>query len=292
MQAVETAAKPLLQIEEALLAARCCSLAFLPPSAANEHPYATQGPSSIECIGQVEDAATQTGATMFTTSDGVCIIACRGSSSIKSFQTNLNIGPVPLITERGAHPTARVHAGFQSASKVLWRELKPLLPAGAGSGGSMPVVVTGHSLGGGTATMLALKLREHSGREPSLITVAGPKLGNGEFREHYRSMMPRTPAFHCVHDTDDVISSNTRLWNDLGFAHVGVFTVLAAGLSAALGALQEAEPREFAGSAAIVLGCCFAAAGGCFLAQRGGGVAAVVGGGAGTSRVGGHVVSL
>jgi len=222
MQAVETAAKPLLQIDKALLAARCCSLAFLPPSAANEHPYATQGPSSIECIGQVEDAATQTGATMFTTSDGVCIIACRGSSSIKSFQTNLNIGPVPLITERGAHPTARVHAGFQSASKVLWRELKPLLPAGAGSGGSMPVVVTGHSLGGGTATMLALKLREHSGREPSLITVAGPKLGNGEFREHYRSMMPRTPAFHCVHDTDDVISSNTRLWDDLGFAHVGV----------------------------------------------------------------------
>lgn len=223
MLAATEASAPSLQIDDALVAARCCSLAFMPPAAADADAYASQGPSSIKCIGQVEDAATQTGATMFTTSDGCLVIACRGSSSVQSFRTNLNIGPVPLMTARGAHPTARVHAGFQAASKELWRQLEPLLPSGVGGrDSSMRVMLTGHSLGGGTATMIALKLRERLEIEPSLITIAGPRLGNGAFREHYRSLMPRTPAYHMVHDTDDVIASNTQLWDDLGFEHVGI----------------------------------------------------------------------
>ena len=28
-------------------------------------------------------------------------------------------------------------------------------------------------------------------------------------------------AVHLVHDADDVLKSNTKLWDDLGFEHVG-----------------------------------------------------------------------
>ena len=67
--------------------------------------------------------------------------------------------------------------------------------------------------------MLALRIREEYDKEPSLITVAGPRLGNGGFAEHYRAVMPSTPAFHLVHDRDEVITSNVELWDGLGFEH-------------------------------------------------------------------------
>ena len=184
MLAATEASAPSLQIDDALVAARCCSLAFMPPAAADADAYASQGPSSIKCIGQVEDAATQTGATMFTTSDGCLVIACRGSSSVQSFRTNLNIGPVPLMTARGAHPTARVHAGLQAASKELWRQLEPLLPSGVGGRDSsardadraLSRRQDGHYDVSSCASAWRLSL--HS-------SIAGPRLGNGAFREHY-----------------------------------------------------------------------------------------------------------
>ena len=114
-------------IDRALLAARACSLAFVPPDAIAASAYATDGAVKLSCVGQVEDQQTLCGATVLTASTGEVIVACRGSSSVKSFQTNLNIGPVPLMTSRGAHPTARVHAGFQATSKELFSQLKPIL---------------------------------------------------------------------------------------------------------------------------------------------------------------------
>ena len=159
----------------------------------------------------MEDPSSLAGATMLDTDEAV-IIACRGSASARNFRTNFNVGPVPLLTASGPHPTARVHAGFQLAGDELWRRIKPKLPQ------SKPVLVTGHSLGGGTATMIALRARA-AGREPELYTVAGPRLGNEAFAEYYRERCP--PARHLLHDDDDVIKSNQKLWDDLGFQHVG-----------------------------------------------------------------------
>jgi hypothetical protein len=193
-------------LERALLVARACSLAFLPPYAIPSSPYA----NGLQCIAQVEDPGSLAGATLLYTADQLPIIACRGSSSLRNFRTNFDIGPVPL-TIGGKHPTARVHAGFQKASEELWNRLQPCLPPG-------PVLVTGHSLGGGTATLLALHARA-AGREVELITVAGPRLGNAAFAEHYRKKC--APAVHLVHEDDDVLKSNVELWDNLGFEHVG-----------------------------------------------------------------------
>ena len=93
------------------------------------------------------------GATIFTTADEV-IIACRGSASLRNFKTNFAIGPVPLETPSGKHPTARVHEGFQKAAQALWQRCRPRLPA------TGQVLVTGHSLGGGTAHFLSLYAQE------------------------------------------------------------------------------------------------------------------------------------
>ena len=192
-------------LARSLLAARACSLAFVPPSAIRYEPYA----KGLRCVAQIEDPATLSGATVLETAAGEVVLACRGSASFKNFGTTTDIGPEPLL----ANPMARVHRGFQRASEGMWPLLRPHLPATGGR-----LLVTGHSLGGGTATLLALKC-EAAGLTPELITVAGPRLGDAAFASHYRERCGE--AVHLVHERDEVLTSNTKLWDDLGFAHVG-----------------------------------------------------------------------
>lgn len=229
------------RLDRALLAARACSLAFVPPTSIPNEPYS----SDLRLVAQVEDPASQAGASMFEADDGEVVIACRGSSSVRSFRTNLDVGPVPLVSPDGEHPDARVHAGFQRAASALWAQLEPAVPAG-----TRKVLVTGHSLGGGTATLIALRLLD-AGRPAELLAVAGPRLGNGAFAEYFRRKCEANSAagaMHLVrddktirtscsehrnavtadagaawqvHDEDGVLSSNTELWDRLRFVHVG-----------------------------------------------------------------------
>ena len=195
-------------LERALLSARACSLAFVPPSAMQYEPYA----ADLRCVAQIEDPDTLSGATVFRTSAGATVVACRGSASLKNFATTTDIGPELLLAADGAPTTARVHRGFQRACTGMWPLLAPHLPA------SGPLLLTGHSLGGGTATLLALQCHA-AGLAPELLTVAGPRLGDAAFATHYRERCGE--AVHLVHDADDVLKSNTKLWDDLGFQQVG-----------------------------------------------------------------------
>ena len=196
MQAQALAGDALL--ERSLLAARTCSLAFVPPAGMRYEPYA----KGLSCVAQIEDPGSQSGATVFRTDAGATILACRGSASIKNFGTTTDIGPVPLVAADGSRTSARVHRGFQRASTGMWPLLKPHLPA------SGPLLLTGHSLGGGTATLLALQCHA-AGLEPELITVAGPRLGDAAFAAHYRERCG--DAVHLVHDADDVLKVRVRV---------------------------------------------------------------------------------
>ena len=140
-------------LERSLLAARACSLAFVPPPSMKYEPYA----AGLSCVAQIEDPDTLSGATVFRTDAGATVVACRGSASLKNFGTTTDIGPEPLQVADGMPTAARVHRGFQRACTGMWPLLAPHLPA------SGPLLLTGHSLGGGTATLLALQAPRHPG---------------------------------------------------------------------------------------------------------------------------------
>ena len=201
----------MITVDRALLLAKCCSLCFIPPYSIQSNPYA----EGLRYIAQVEDPDTQAGATIFETTDGSeTIIACRGSATIRNFRTNFNIGPSPLATPNGPHPTAKVHSGFQSASAELWRRIEPKLPNDIAK-----LSITGHSLGGGTATLLTLRALEAGcAAAPELVTIAGPRMGNTAFAEYFRDACP-VRATHLVHEDDDVLKSNAALW-DLSLIHI------------------------------------------------------------------------
>jgi hypothetical protein len=191
------AAANLPEAIESLLAARACSLAFVPPTGMRFEPYAT----GLSCVAQIEDPDTFSGATVFRTDAGATIVACRGSASLKNFGTTTDIGPVPLIAADGAPTAARVHRGFQRACTGIWPLLKPHLPA------SGPLLLTGHSLGGAVAQIIGMWLHKR-GKNVQIYSYGSPKVSNevlpGGQPTHFRVVrlsdpVPLSPPFPFFH---------------------------------------------------------------------------------------------
>ena len=78
--------------------------------------------------------------------------------------------------------------GVATTAATFAPELAPLVAKmSAGDFSSCATLaVTGHSLGGGIATFLALHLHAAGRGPPALLTIAGPRLGNSAFAALYR----------------------------------------------------------------------------------------------------------
>ena len=123
---------------------------------------------------------------------GFAFLAVEGTKEKTDWITNLKF----LFKNKGRH------RGFKSNAE---RTLTDFYCAGGSLPEDRKLVLTGHSLGGATATMLAERLRE---RFPGLylVTFGSPRPGNRSFRtrmadvEHYRyvhgnDVVPRTPPW-------------------------------------------------------------------------------------------------
>jgi Lipase (class 3) len=102
--------------------------------------------------------------------DGRIVVAFRGTESDRPEDLL-----VDLLTRATPWPQGGlVHEGFAEALTHVRPGLdKALTVAGAG-----PMLVTGHSLGAGLATLVAASLRA---RAPRLITFGSPRVGDAEF---------------------------------------------------------------------------------------------------------------
>ena len=203
-------------VETALRYSLAASLAYLPSErlASGRSDYAQRLSPQLQFAEQVTIDELAASCTIFEGADdgahaGELLVAFRGSTKFRNYQSMFNLGLVPSrISDSG-----RVHTGYQEASERLYERLAPVLEQRAPA----RTVFVGHSYGGGTATMCALL---HSSSVSELVTFAGPRVGDAAFADSFNSVHGATTT-HLVHDLDPVLAQNQPLWNGLGFVHTG-----------------------------------------------------------------------
>jgi triacylglycerol lipase len=146
------------------------------------------------------------------------IIALRGTRTPIEWLDNLHFWPVRF----DLLPATKVAEGF----KMLYESFTSMIPGGGvedppgGLAGeldpNLPVILTGHSLGGALATLLAADLAINHGLKPEVWTFGSPMVGDSAFAAAYNAV---TTTSWRIYNMVDIVP---RLPPDLlgAFQHV------------------------------------------------------------------------
>ena len=131
----------------------------------------------------VADAGTDTRAVLTWFHD-CTVLAFRGTVDLENWLLNLDARQKPLAGG------IKVHAGFLTAADALLpRLLAELLPAGRSKASLKPIYVTGHSLGGALASLIAFVLAREGFPIAGVYTYASPRVGNHAWQTAYQAAL-------------------------------------------------------------------------------------------------------
>ena len=126
------------------------------------------------------------------------VVSVRGTSSSADWLTNLFIKPGALALKGEKPEDCVVHGGMLQAARFLLARAGQLIRSMSAAG--FAVVVVGHSLGGGVATVLAVILREEVGmRDVRCVAYAAPPAVSRRLATLARDYVS------CIVNGDDVI---------------------------------------------------------------------------------------
>lgn len=98
------------------------------------------------------------------------IVVFEGTNDLRSLQTDLQVGESSFLNLFGT----QVHKGYYSEAQLAYKKVAPLVTK------EQQVIVTGHSLGGAVAHLLAALLYKE-GYNVRLFTFGEPPVGNEDF---------------------------------------------------------------------------------------------------------------
>lgn len=133
-----------------------------------------------------------------------CVIVVRGSWSLSDVKTDFKFSP-KTYTEFGGQ---NIHRGFADATLEIWKELKPIMEQ-LGPGKS--IWLTGHSLGGAIAVLLAILLEGIERNAKFIVTFGQPMLGTN--RDGIDMWNRRLPLFRCWREKDMVPTIPPSCWH-------------------------------------------------------------------------------
>lgn len=130
--------------------------------------------------------------------------------------------------------TAAVHLGYYTAYNSAKAKIKSLIEAHDGGKGKK-LWITGHSYGGGLATLAAIDLTVNGHKPQGVYTFANPRVGNRLFKELYNSkninhirfvnqndIIPMLPGDDIVTTTATAVTAYGEVYGDKkDYAHVG-----------------------------------------------------------------------
>lgn len=208
------------------------------PKLENFRPKENPLPFSYRIAAHVRRAETDTQALVVDCSDRI-IVTFKGTTSMKNLRTSMRVSHERLSSvvrtnvygedESGRlkrlfktrYARGKIHSGFATAYSSIANEVMEYVQQ-LREKKKRPVFLTGHSLGGALATICSLDLwvkLDISRREIFVSTFGSPRVGNREFAEIYREVVPL--HWRIVVDPDMV----ARL-PSVGYSHVGKKVVL------------------------------------------------------------------
>jgi triacylglycerol lipase len=142
--------------------------------------------------------------------DYVAFLVFRGTEpqSLLDWLTNSK-----LVMARAG--SGQVHAGFLASLQGIWADIKTQLPYFRTH--QQYLFLTGHSLGGGLATLASFKLQKMGENIDGLYNFGSPRVGDSDFAMAFNRML-RVRTFRLVNHQDIVPRLPPR---KLGYTHVG-----------------------------------------------------------------------
>ena len=195
--------------EQAALFAKLSSIAYMHPEKKSDKGELLQD-KALE-LGFKATFISNKGAEAYIFEDKEnIVIACRGTEpkQIKDIKADLQIKRVPADTGIG-----KVHRGFKLYTDKIWDKLVDAIKNSKRE--NKELWITGHSLGGAMATVMAKRCAETDElKTPTMVfTYGSPRVGNGDYVNsidqalvHHRFMndgdivtkIPTAPFyFHC-----------------------------------------------------------------------------------------------
>ena len=129
------------------------------------------------------------------------VIAFRGTEPKQFSDVKADL----LAIKRKSRTEGRVHMGFKMELRKLWPDIEALIHKK-----KQKIWITGHSLGGGMATLCASRIEE---RDPILYTYGSPRVGGGEF-------VKGCDIVHNRYKNNNDIVPSVPLWL-MGYKHHG-----------------------------------------------------------------------
>ena len=133
------------------------------------------------------------------------LVAFRGTHSLPDWLTNIQIA-------KDAGPKGKVHEGFQDAFFVTALRIGKSIGAARSD---RDIWITGHSLGGALAVLLAATLAENSVPVAGIYTFGAPRVGDRPFANWLNQFLDPLPNYRVVNEGDLVphVPSELRFWH-------------------------------------------------------------------------------
>jgi triacylglycerol lipase len=160
-------------------------------------------------------ADDRTNATAFVaTNERNVIVSVKGTSSLKDFLADANFLQDKHAFGNG-HVRTRIHGGFLEDFLAIREDIRISVATALASSPGRSLWITGHSLGAGIASILALDMAV-SGMSPSVYTFGCPRIGNFAFARAYNKYVPLTVRVaHCKDIVTRIPKLNYYHVNDL-----------------------------------------------------------------------------
>lgn len=247
--AVEAEAAPVAAGFDQPLAMRCAQLCLSTYHSAEDEAAASEriaddmrheateaaaggGGEVLRLVAEVSDEATDTYA-LLTRNSSHLFVAFRGSCTARNVLTDIDFEDDGEATATYARncglpsDSMALHRGFLEAYRALRPALVRAIEAeldasdGAveGSGSSLGLVLTGHSMGGAMAMLAALDLGRHSERlrPVTTYTFAAPRVGDARFARLFSQTFPSAASHWALQaEADAVPHLPFKAW---GFEH-------------------------------------------------------------------------